>query len=494
MAKPVVGASQLAGPAVEPVPRQRVGGPLDTLALALVTVLAAILRLLHLNDRSLSLDDGVSIALARADSSTFVHWIWRSEFNMALYYLLLRVWVHVGHSELVVRLLSVLLATATVPAIYLVGIRLFGRSAALMAALLLAVHPFHLALSQQVRGYPLAILLVTLSYLCFLRLLENASAGNVALYGVLSAAAVYSHFLAGLVIPAQWFCLIWLRRPIPWKALAQAAAWVILLLLPAGIYLLHVPQSPVGWVPKASLSQAREVLYSLTLTKERCVPYLLLWAIALWCALRGGAPAWNYRLALSWLVTPLAVAAAAGFVQSLWVPRFLAICLPASMLLAAAGMAQVMRWSRLGGAAILLLLMIESASAIRSYERHPQLSVDWRGAIQYLLPRLEPGDRLVVPPYARFTYDYYRDLNSSPVPPVSLASSLDEPVPASGAENIWLLASALYNPDDPASGARAVQDKVEAFVAAHGPMYCAMPPQPAGASVMVWQLRRCDGH
>lgn len=463
----------------------------DALAVGLVTALALALRLLHLNARSLSLDEGFSIFLARADFHTFTHWLWRSELNMALYYFLLRGWLHLGSSEFAVRLLSVLFAVATVPVIYFLGMRLFGRSAALTAALLFAVHPFQLELSQQARSYSLVILLLSLSSLYFLRLIESASAANGILYAVLSAAAIYSHFFAVLVILAQWLSLVWLRRQIAWKTFLRSASLLILLLIPIAIYLLHAQRAPVGWIPKANLRQALDVLYSLTLTKERCLAYLAMWAIAFWCALRRGEEqTWPYRFAMAWLLVPLTLTGVVGFVQPLWVPRFLAICIPAAVLLAAAGIVQLARWSRLAGAIVLLVIVFYSGSAIRFYNRHPDFSVDWRGAISYLLPRLQPGDQLAMDPYVRYTFDYYRQQSSARVPPLVMVNSLSAPLVRPEPANVWAIASVLVNPDDPSSGPQGTQAQVRAFLAAHE-SFCAQPPQPVGASVEVWQLSRC---
>lgn len=463
------------------------------LAVGLIAVLAGVLRILHLSSRSLTLDEGFSVFLAGADAATFSRWIWHSEFNMVLYYGLLRWWLHLGNSEFVVRLLSVLCAVATVPVIYLLGARLFGRGTALIACLLLAVHPFHLSLSQQARSYALVVLLVALSSLYFLRMVENASWANGIVYAVVSAATIYSHFFAALVILAQWGLLLLGRRQLPWKKLAESLAMLIVLLIPAAMYLLHSQRSHVAWIPGPNWRQALDVLYSLTLSKARCLVYLTLWGIGLWCAFRRPREqqAWSYQFVAAWLVVPLAVTGIAGLVQPLWVPRFLAVCIPASVLLAAAGVAQLARRSRTAGVLALLLALFYSGSAIRFYLRHPEFSVDWRTAVSYLLPRLQPGDEVVMDPYVRYTFDYYRQASRSKVLPVVMASSLSTSLATPAPKNLWVIASVLVNPDDKSSGPEATQMQVLAFLDSHGKSYCAEPPRPEKASVKIWQLQHC---
>lgn len=463
------------------------------LAVGLIAVLAGVLRILHLSSRSLTLDEGFSIFLARSNAATFSRWIWHSEFNMVLYYGLLRWWLHLGCSEFGVRLLSVLCAVATVPVIYLIGVRLFGRGTTLIACLLLAVHPFHLELSQQARSYTLLVLLVSLSSLYFLRMVENASGASGILYAVASAASIYSQFFAVLVVLAQWLSLLLWRRQLPWKTLARSLAILIALLIPAGIYLLHSQRSHVAWIPGPSWRQALDVLYSLTLSKARCLVYLTLWGIGLWCAFRRPREqqAWSYQFVVAWLVVPLAVTGVAGLVQPLWVPRFLAVCIPAAVLLAAAGVAQLARWSRTAGVLALLVVLFYSGSAIRFYLRHPEFSVDWRTAVSYILPRLQPGDEVVMDPYVRYTFDYYRQASSLKVPPLVMANSLFTSLPAPAPKNVWVIASVLVNPDDKSSGPEATQMQVQAFLDSHGKSYCAEPPRPEKASVKIWQLPHC---
>lgn len=465
------------------------GAPLYALAIALLTLVAGALRFYHLTARSLTLDDGFSLFIVRTDRAEFLHSL-ASELNMALYYILLRCWLQVGHSEFWVRLLSVLLATATIPAIYCVGARLFGRGGGLVAALLLAVHAYDVELSQSVRSYALAILLVTLSSLCALRLREAISVANQIMYVLVSAAAIYSHFLAVLVIAAELLLLIYFRRE-SWTVWLRLAGALIILLLPVLMYLLHAHTSPLGWVPSARWHQVLGVLYSLTATKERALAYLAMWGIAAYCAiLLPQTAAWPYRFALAWLLGPVIAAAVLRPVQSLWIPRFFAICIPAGVLLAAAGVTQVMRWSRVAAAIALLLLLITSASGLRFYFRHPQFTVNWRAAIQYMLPRLQAGDQVAMHPYVRFVFDYYRELYPQPLPPFTIATSLQEPLQMPDPENVWLLAPVARNPDDPASGPQSAEEAVRQFALAHD-SYCALSPQPEGGSVLVWQIQRC---
>jgi mannosyltransferase len=466
----------------------------EILWLLLLTAAAAGLRILGLTARGLSMDEGFSTFLARSSAASFRTMVWRSEFNMVLYYGLLRLWMHLGHSEFVIRLLSVLFSAATVPVIYFLGLRLFGRKAALVATVLLVVHPSHLLLAQEARSYSLVMLLISLSSLFFLRLLESPSWRNCAAYAVLSAAAVYSHFFAALVMAAQWLALLaFPKGSLPRKALLECIALLVVLLAPVGVFLLHSSQSHVAWVPNTGLSQVLDVLYFWTLSKARCLVYVALWMVAIWCAIQmpRKPEAWPYWFALAWLLVPFAIVAAVSLSRPLLVPRFLAIGIPAAILLAAAGLIQVARWSKSAALIVLLLIVFYSGSAIRFYHRHPESSVDWRGAFAYLLPRVQPGDEVVMDPYVVYTFDYYRETSRQGVQPLVVVGSLSTPLPATLPQNVWVVAPVLINPYEKLPKADT-QAQVDAFLAEHEQLYCELPPRPEGASVKVWQMRRCD--
>lgn len=466
----------------------------DVIWLLLLTAVAAGLRILGLTARGLSMDEGFSTFLARTSAANFRAMVWHSEFNMVLYYGLLRLWAHLGSGEFVIRLLSVMFSAATVPVIYFLGVRLFGRKPALIAAVLLVVHPSHLLLAQEARSYSLVVLLISLSSLFFLRLLESPSWISCAAYAVLSAAAVYSHFFAALVMAAQWLALLAFPKiSLPRKALLGCLVLLVVLLAPVGAFLLHSSQSHVAWVPNPGLSQVLDVLYFWTLSKARCLVYVALWMVAFWSAiLQRDKPAlWPYWFVLAWLLVPFAIIAAVSLSRPLLVPRFLAICIPAAILLAAAGLIQVARWSKSAALIVLVLIVFYSGSAIRFYHRHPESSVDWRGAFAYLLPRVQSGDEVVMDPYVVYTFDYYRETSRQGVPPLVVVGSLSTPLPATLPQNVWVVAPVLVNPYEKLPKAD-MQAQVDAFLAEHEQLYCELSPRPEGASVQVWQMRRYD--
>ena len=449
---------------------------------AILTLAAGGLRCFRLDARSLNLDEGFSVFLARTSPEEFWRVIGRGELNMALYYVLLRGWSHGATGEFGWRLLSVLLGTLTVPAVYLLGRRVFGPGSAMVAALLLAVHPYAIQLSQTARAYSLVIFLVTLSSLCLVELVDGPSWPKAAGYALSSAAAVYSHFFAVLVLAAHALSWPLVPRRLPRRLLALSLGLFGLLLLPLLAFLRGAPSHNLDWVAPLSAAQLRNVFYTLTLSKARSLTYVVAWCFAVYAASRERVPdrRWRDSLVLLWLVLPIALAAAVSLVQPMLVERYLAVCIPASVLLAARGVSALSAWSRATAIGLLLMMVLGSASGLRFYFRHPDYEENWRAAILHALDHVQPGDEIVVDPYSRFTFDFYSQQRGVPQSALRISRTLTAAAaqfPAPG--QIWFV------------GRKGSQGEVDEFLRAQG-RYC-QPAQPFMAyELRAWRFAPCE--
>ena len=81
----------------------------------------------------------------------------------------------IGVSPGWLRCASVLAGTATVPLLYLVGLRSVGRAAGLVAAAIAAFAPFLIYYSGEARGYAVLMALVLLSTASLLRAVDRGS-------------------------------------------------------------------------------------------------------------------------------------------------------------------------------------------------------------------------------------------------------------------------------------------------------------------------------
>jgi hypothetical protein len=185
----------------------------------------------------------------------------RIEDTPPLYFFALHYWMKfVGDGKSVLRFLSVLLGTATIYAMFLLGRAIFNQQVGLLAAAFLAISPIHIQYSQEIRPYVLMILLVVLASWAFWMASEAVGRHDEwkywAFYALLGAASLYTqYFAAGVFLAHGTYALIQAGRGhgALLKRVALAAALILLLLLP---WLLspYFAQQLTHWVTTADYS------------------------------------------------------------------------------------------------------------------------------------------------------------------------------------------------------------------------------------------------
>jgi uncharacterized membrane protein len=219
--------------------RQRAG--LLWLLLAL-TALGLLLRVLRLSWQPLWWDEGYSIYFATEPLSHMV-WLTAHDIHPPLYYALLHGWLRLLGSAQPepARAFSVLCGVLAIPALAWLARAMFpGRPAvALGAALLLAINPFHLFYSQEVRMYGQALLLALVATIAFWELLRRLDAGlppylPLAAYVAAGALALQTLYYLGFLLAAHqlWGWLHFRRKLSALAWMGGAAAAILLLQLP----------------------------------------------------------------------------------------------------------------------------------------------------------------------------------------------------------------------------------------------------------------------
>jgi mannosyltransferase len=401
-------------------PRCRVLG-----ILALIAAFAAFLRFHALAAKTFWFDEGVSVGIARLDWYNFGRILWRREANMSLYYLLLRYWLQLGQSEFFVRTLSVLLALATIPVIYFLGRRLFDSRTGMIAAILLTVNAYHVRYSQEARSYSLMVLLCVGSSLYFLKVLGLPSRRNRIAYVLLSSAAVYAHFYSGLLLAAQWLSLFVLDRESIPQEMRKDWRWIALLVSPIAVFVATTGAGPLRWIQRPGLKSLWTL--GLRLTGNDGAILLLAYAVACLAAVapvllahgqtrvRVSWEAWRYRFLFLWLGFPILFILVSSQARPLFLPRYFILCLPALLLLAAAGLAR-MRQPWIVALATLLFVVLSIQGTASYYRRDFEDTdrEDWRAATQYVLANARPGDAILFHvPMGRMPYEYYLSLQNT---------------------------------------------------------------------------------
>jgi 4-amino-4-deoxy-L-arabinose transferase-like glycosyltransferase len=219
--------------------------------------------LLGVGLRSYQLDynfDGDEIFSVRATSGSLGH-LFRVALedvsHPPLYYLVLHAWLKCfGASEAVVRLPSIVFSVFFLASLLWAALRVASYFSALLAMLLCSVSPFFVFYGEQARPYALAAFLAALSLALMLEGMRQASSGWALLYGITTAALVYTQYLGLLVLLPQ-FVLLACSRMAPHRRLLLGGSlgalsivgWLSLL----AAHLGERPAARIQWIGRPEL-------------------------------------------------------------------------------------------------------------------------------------------------------------------------------------------------------------------------------------------------
>ena len=147
-----------------------------------------------------------------------------AEISPPLFFLLSWLAVQIDLTPEFLRLPSLLAGLATIPLVYLIGLRTVGRGPALLAAAFTTLSPFMIFYSAEARGYGLMAALVAASTLSMLLAVDRGRPGWWVAYAVTTAAAVYTHYTCVFVLAAQFLWVLWTHPETRGRALIATAA------------------------------------------------------------------------------------------------------------------------------------------------------------------------------------------------------------------------------------------------------------------------------
>lgn len=407
-------ASDAAGPADAASPRER-------WVLAGLLVLAALLRLYQIGQQSLWTDEVMSIAMVTQVESGMKYFL-----HGPLHSVLLQFWsIWYGMSDVWTRCLSAAIGVATIPFVYVLARRLAGGRVALLAALLLAISPFHVWYSQEVRNYALLMGMTAAAQLLFVRVLEGPATWKHWLgMGLMSMGLVLTNLAGAFLIAAQGAYLLLARRRLlapfvvvnvlamlllaPWwfhaQSMANEGAGIVASgpLRHTNFHPLALPFAfsvfSVGFTVGPSLDEMNRSL-SMGLIRPHLwyfIPVALLYGTLFlrgWWRLRGRV---GGKLLFSlWLLIPLGLVTVLAILNiKVFNPRYAAVAFPAYVLILAHGLQGLRRPVQAG--ALALVILASGFSLWNHYENPRYWKPDARSAAAYVNERFEAGDCVVI--------------------------------------------------------------------------------------------------
>jgi len=422
------------------------------LVMAAATVTAG-LALYHLGTPSLWADEGHSAYGVTGTWSQYGRTL-TFEPNFALYHSLLRLWTRLGSSEVVLRLPSVAFATATVPTVFAVARRLFGRRAAAIATVLVAVNVLVVGYGRECRPYAMVGFTATLSSLLFLRALERPGSRRWTVWALGGALVALSHPIGLTVLVAQLLALLLRWRTVPWGELLHGAQESLVLVILLTLLLIRVGPARLSWIPPPSRAQFVEVMEDVA---GRHGPLPLVADViaaggAVVAAIRTGRKRgplrWATAFTLCWLAVPIGATVLVSVAQPFLISRYLIVVVPPLAILVGAGAAQLRpRWAAVAGLGLVALAAPTHVGVPVSPRD------DWRWAVATVQARAEPGDIVVVTPFGQQAFRYYVRVRAAGTPaiPVLAAGRFVGAVTSGDAGcvgRVWVALRAI--PDSPA--------------------------------------------
>lgn len=168
-----------------------------TQILVILTVIGLFLRFYHIDFNSIWLDEAATYLFSLHPFAEYWNLISQGgEVHPPLFYWLEYFMLFFGNNEFYLRFIPALVGVVSIPLMYVLGKEILDRNVGIIAAALLTFSAFHIMYSQEARMYSLLLFFFILSFILYLRAMRTNSLQAWALFGIISALAFWTHFIA----------------------------------------------------------------------------------------------------------------------------------------------------------------------------------------------------------------------------------------------------------------------------------------------------------
>lgn len=369
-------------------------------------VLAALIRFQGLGWESLWGDEAATLGQA---SKPTLHDVIYDGFggDPPLYQILLHEWFKAfGSSDIAARIPAAVFGVVCVIAVYFAGRSLVGSQLGALGALILAIMPYHIWYSQQVRSYSLFSIAGLGTFYFLHRATTTNRRADWLCLGAAAALLIHVHYigflLLGTALPVVVVALArrkpevrGLRAPLVWNALLAFLVFVALC-APLAYHLsvlLGIVRSGVGlsdqptrWGQVPSLKDLAHPLVGVFFSNTPLSDKAAILPAAALLVLFGFGLVHSKRAGLLWplascTVAPVVVLGIMGRVWACWIPRFFLMISPMVALTMALGVLGLpRRWMQVMGIAI--VVGVSGLSIANMKTTHCR--IEWGSAARYV--------------------------------------------------------------------------------------------------------------
>jgi uncharacterized membrane protein len=323
---------------------------------ALIFGAALILRLIDLGRRPFWLDEVFTMQRVSLSPAALVHDSFLNH-HMPSFFLILSALVPLGEPQFWLRVPSAAFGAFSVMLVYLIGKQISGRTAGLVAALVLGLSPTALAFSQEARSYTMEMCMILIALFGLAKLAMDVPAASIPLREQKSRRAAWAIFTLGSAAALDvlgdglpWVgtanlifaVLVWQSPNRRGLLLNMITADLVIAALSGPFYIIMAMTVEHGfvhsfmWIPPLTMPRLWYNIASIYLMRvadsvtfnlmDVSTPAALIWLIDLGVILAAAAGAWRLRarpaalaaIGLSFIVLPLCLA-----VISIWRPILL---------------------------------------------------------------------------------------------------------------------------------------------------------------------------
>lgn len=396
------------------------------LAIGLVGFVAICLR--TIGDASIWFDEAFSAYITRFNFGEIMQYT-AADVHPPLYYLVLKVWeMFFGTSDLAIRSLSVLFGCVAIVFAFLLVKKLFGKKTAVISLLLLALLPILIRYSQEARMYTMTAAIAFSATYMLVRAGETKKRSDWAIYAILVAAGMLTHYFMALVWIAHWVWHIdklWrggTRGKKFFQQLFSGQWWrtyilaVILFLpwLPFMIKQLTVIQVAGFWIGPISLDTFSNVITNFFLYQEHgevkswlvvCLLAILIGLV--WTGVRAyksmdADKKASYRLILYIGVVPIMLLVISSlpplqpsFVERYLLPSFMALAISAAIAISVCPQKAKLRIGLVLLITILMILGIRNVEYYGNYNKNSGTAVDTKTLVQEVQSAAADGEPII---------------------------------------------------------------------------------------------------